>query len=159
MSIWQDFNLVEGEMNLFFEGAFMGKSVLDLQKANDTLLISLGRDKNVSLNRKKLKDFNQRQFLGGSQTDIRTWGNFCKKQQTAKHHDHHRGSISAFYPKKHRSRKIRLQRWRCGGKYAKNSLEIYTSCQTRKKIGFQIFGQISKKSDCIFGLKIKCLGL
>ena len=61
---WQDLNLLTGEANLFFEGAYLGKTILDPVNAKDTLEISLGRDKGVSLQRNKLKEFTDRQFIG-----------------------------------------------------------------------------------------------
>lgn len=70
---WQDYNLLEGEMSLFFEGAFLGKSVLDLSHAEDTLQLSLGKDKSISVERKKLKDFSSRQFLSSNKTDSRAY--------------------------------------------------------------------------------------
>ncbi|MFI5171354.1 MAG: mucoidy inhibitor MuiA family protein [Chitinophagales bacterium] len=61
---WQDLNLLSGEANLFFEGAYLGKTILDVANAKDTLSISLGRDKGVIIQRNKLKEFTQRQFIG-----------------------------------------------------------------------------------------------
>ena len=54
---WEELNLFDGELNLFFEGAYLGKSLLDLQSASDTLDISLGKDKGIVIQRKKLKEF------------------------------------------------------------------------------------------------------
>ena len=45
--------LLEGEANIFFEGTFVGISLLDVRLASDTLQLSLGKDKNVIVNRKK----------------------------------------------------------------------------------------------------------
>ncbi|GAB2792222.1 DUF4139 domain-containing protein [Rhabdobacter roseus] len=70
---WQDLNLLDGEANLFFEGAYLGKSILDVQQAGDTLSISLGRDKAVVVERKKLKEFSNRQFLGTNKTESRAY--------------------------------------------------------------------------------------
>ncbi len=70
---WQDLNLMEGELNLFFEGAFLGKSVLDLKKATDTLEISLGRDKGIIIERKNLKEFSSKQFLSNYKNESRAY--------------------------------------------------------------------------------------
>ena len=67
---WQDLNLLPGEANLFFEGAYLGKTILDIANAKDTLNISLGRDKGVVLQRNKLKEFTQRQFIGNNKKEI-----------------------------------------------------------------------------------------
>jgi uncharacterized protein (TIGR02231 family) len=70
---WQDFNLLDGEANLFFEGAFLGKTIFDLENAGDTLKLFLGKDKGVSVERKTLKEFRKKQFLGFSVTDNRAY--------------------------------------------------------------------------------------
>ena len=44
---WEQYNLLEGEANIFFENTFVGKTILDLRYMSDTLNVSLGRDKNV----------------------------------------------------------------------------------------------------------------
>ncbi|MBC8048204.1 MAG: DUF4139 domain-containing protein [Fimbriimonadaceae bacterium] len=61
---WQELNLLPGEANLFFEGAYLGKTILDVTNAKDTLSISLGRDKGIVIQRNKLKEFTQKQFIG-----------------------------------------------------------------------------------------------
>jgi len=70
---WEQYNLLEGEANLFFEGTFVGKSVLDVKFVSDTLSLSLGRDKNVVVTRTKVKDFSNKQFIGSNKIDSRTW--------------------------------------------------------------------------------------
>ncbi len=70
---WQELNLLEGEVNLFFEGAFLGKSILDFKNAGDTLSISLGKDKGIVVERKKLKEFSKKQFLSSNKTDSRAY--------------------------------------------------------------------------------------
>ncbi|MFY7786801.1 MAG: DUF4139 domain-containing protein [Thermoflexibacteraceae bacterium] len=70
---WKELNLLEGEVNLFFEGAFLGKSVLNLKNANDTLSISLGRDKSIVVERKKLKEYTKKQFLSSYKTESRAY--------------------------------------------------------------------------------------
>jgi hypothetical protein len=68
-----DVNLISGEANIFFEGTFLGKTLLDVQNASDTLTLSLGVDKNVIIKREKQKDFNERQFIGSAQKDSRSF--------------------------------------------------------------------------------------
>lgn len=67
---FNDINLISGEANIFFEGTYLGKTLLDVQQA-DTLTISLGVDKNVSVKREKQKGYAERQFIGSSQKDSR----------------------------------------------------------------------------------------
>ena len=68
---FNEVNLISGEANIFFEGTFLGKTLLDIQNASDTLTFSLGVDKNVVIKREKQKDFNEKQFIGSSQRDNR----------------------------------------------------------------------------------------
>jgi len=70
---WQDLNLLPGEANLFFEGTFLGSSLLDPANADDTLNLSLGRDKGVAVKRTLLKEFSSRKFLGSNKSDTRQY--------------------------------------------------------------------------------------
>ena len=63
--------MLSGEANLFFEGTYLGKTYLNTQNTNDTLNISLGRDKNVVVTRTKLNDFTKKGFMSNKRTDSR----------------------------------------------------------------------------------------
>lgn len=60
---WEQYNLLEGEANIYFEGTYLGKTLLKTNSVEDTLRLSLGRDKNVVVTRTKLKDFSKTSFL------------------------------------------------------------------------------------------------
>jgi hypothetical protein len=81
---WEKYNLLEGEANIFFENTYIGKTLLDVRYASDTLEISLGRDKKVSVNREKIKDFTTKQFIGTKKEETRLWKTTVKnnKNQT-----------------------------------------------------------------------------
>jgi uncharacterized protein (TIGR02231 family) len=70
---WEKYNLMEGEANIFFEDTYVGQTILDVRHATDTLKLSLGRDKNVSVNREKIKDFGSKKFIGSKKEDTREW--------------------------------------------------------------------------------------
>ena len=70
---WEKYSLLEGEANIFFEDSYVGKTLLNLSAANDTLSISLGKDKSVSVNREKVKDFTTKQFIGNKKEETRSW--------------------------------------------------------------------------------------
>jgi len=70
---WEKYNLMEGEANLFFEDTYVGKSVLDIRYAGDTLAISLGRDKNVQIKREMQKDYTDKQFIGNKKELTKSW--------------------------------------------------------------------------------------
>ena len=73
ISNWEQYNLLEGEANIFFEGTYIGKTLLDVRYATDTLQISLGRDKNVSVKREKVKEFISKNFMGSKKEESRGW--------------------------------------------------------------------------------------
>jgi uncharacterized protein (TIGR02231 family) len=78
---WAQYNLLSGEANVFLEGTFMGKTVLNTLTTDDTLNISLGRDKNVVVTRTKLKDFTKTKFLSDKRTDSRGFETTVKNKR------------------------------------------------------------------------------
>ena len=70
---WNKYNFLSGEANLFFEGTFIGKSLLDVNATADTLNISLGTDKNIVVTRTLQKELTQRQTIGSNKKDTRDW--------------------------------------------------------------------------------------
>lgn len=73
ISDWEKYNLLEGEANIFFEENFIGKSLLDVRYAKDTLQISLGIDKNIQIEREKITDFASKKFIGSRKEELRNW--------------------------------------------------------------------------------------
>jgi len=67
---WEEFNLLAGEANIFFEGTFVGKTFIDPNNIKDTLSISLGRDKRIVVKREKLKDLTSRKLIGTNQREL-----------------------------------------------------------------------------------------
>jgi len=70
---WQDYNLLDGEINLYFEGKYLGTSLLNTKLANDTLDISLGRDNGIIVTRTKVKDFSKKSYFSNSITENRVY--------------------------------------------------------------------------------------
>jgi uncharacterized protein (TIGR02231 family) len=73
MTDWEKYNLLEGQANVFFEGTFIGSTLLDTRFLTDTLEISLGRDKSVKVERKKSKEFNKHTVFGNDNIAYREW--------------------------------------------------------------------------------------
>jgi uncharacterized protein (TIGR02231 family) len=63
---WDQTGLLPGDANLFNEGTFVGKSYFETRVTNDTIPVSLGREKNIILDRKKVKSFTEKNFTGGT---------------------------------------------------------------------------------------------
>ena len=70
---WQQYSLLEGEANVYFENSFIGKTVLDPTVANDTLHFSLGRDNGIRMQRTKVSARSTRRLLASNQEQDMTW--------------------------------------------------------------------------------------
>jgi len=70
---WNKYNFLSGEANLFFEGTFIGKSVIDANATADTLNLSLGADKNIVVTRTSVKTLTEKQNLGSNRKETRDW--------------------------------------------------------------------------------------
>lgn len=68
-SDWQQYNLIPGKTNFFFENTFVGSSILNLSGAQDTLDISLGIDDNIIIDRKRVKDFCKAYAIGSDKKE------------------------------------------------------------------------------------------
>ncbi|MEW5845130.1 MAG: DUF4139 domain-containing protein [Bacteroidota bacterium] len=70
---WEMYNLLDGEANVFFENTFTGSTLIDTRKALDTLQLSLGIDKSISVKREKVKEITKKQLIGSSKEETRGW--------------------------------------------------------------------------------------
>lgn len=70
---WEEYELQSGEANLYFEGTYLGKTYIDLSAATDTLSLSLGKDNNVRISRKLLKEFSSQRLIGSNKTETRQY--------------------------------------------------------------------------------------
>ncbi len=68
---WGSYNLLPGDANIYFENTFVGKSYIETNVANDTLDVSLGRDKSIVIERNKIKDFCKNSSFGGNKKSTR----------------------------------------------------------------------------------------
>jgi hypothetical protein len=71
---WNQYNFLSGEANLFFEGTYIGKSLIDTRVTADTLNLSLGTDKNIVVTRTLQKDLKEKaSLLGSNKKETRDW--------------------------------------------------------------------------------------
>jgi uncharacterized protein (TIGR02231 family) len=68
---WETYDLLSGDIQLFFEGTYLGRSYLDVSAAEDTLNLSLGKDPNVVVERQEITEFRKQSFLGGKVSQSR----------------------------------------------------------------------------------------
>jgi Domain of unknown function (DUF4139)/N-terminal domain of unknown function (DUF4140) len=79
---WAQYNLIEGDANLYFEGTYLGKTLLKTNSTEDTLKISLGRDKNVVVKRTKLKEFNKNKLFSNKRVETRAYEIVVKNKKS-----------------------------------------------------------------------------
>lgn len=70
---WEELNLIEGPMTLFFKNTYVGESRLNPNIISDTLEMSLGKDNQVTVLRRKIKDESSTKFLGGNIKETMTY--------------------------------------------------------------------------------------
>ncbi len=54
---WGNLNILPGESNVIMDNMYIGKSYLNPNTPDDSMRISLGRDRSISISRKKTKEF------------------------------------------------------------------------------------------------------
>ncbi len=67
------YNLLKGEANIIFEGMYVGKTVINPSQTSDTLNLSMGRDKKVSIKREKVVDKSGTKFLSSKKEQTFTY--------------------------------------------------------------------------------------
>lgn len=70
---WEKLNLLPGEANIMVEGTYIGKSQIDPNSIQDTLNLTLGRDKRIAVKKEKVTDYSSVKFLGSSKKEIFTY--------------------------------------------------------------------------------------
>lgn len=70
---WAQYSLLPGESNIYFKGTFVGKGYIDPAQANDTLSLSLGRDRGINIKREMLKEYSKTGIFGSKQQTSRAY--------------------------------------------------------------------------------------
>lgn len=68
---WNQYSLLEGESNLYFEDGFVGRSILNAAALQDTLQVSMGRDRSIVMKREKVDQFSKKRTIGANITESR----------------------------------------------------------------------------------------
>ena len=63
---WDQSELLPGDANVYFENNYVGQTFFDSRIIDDTLSFALGRDNNVRVNRKKIKEFSETVSITGN---------------------------------------------------------------------------------------------
>ncbi|OXA94856.1 DUF4139 domain-containing protein [Flavobacterium hercynium] len=70
---YSKYNLLRGEANIIFEGMYVGKTFIEPNETSDTLNLSMGRDKKVSIKREKVADKSGTKFLSSKKEQTFTY--------------------------------------------------------------------------------------
>ncbi|NME71604.1 mucoidy inhibitor MuiA family protein [Flammeovirga aprica] len=70
ISDWYKAELIDGEVNVYLENSYVGKSNINTEQFKDTLDISFGIDNNISIKREKLTEFSANQFIGSNRKEF-----------------------------------------------------------------------------------------
>lgn len=81
---WSQLNLLSGNSNLYYQGTYTGESYIDTDQAADTLSLSLGRDRNIFIERKGNKEMFDKRFLGSSIKETIGWDITVKNNKNTK---------------------------------------------------------------------------
>lgn len=83
---YSKYNLLKGEANIIFEGMYVGKTQINPGQTSDTLNLSMGRDKKISISREKVVDKSGTKFLSSKKEQTFTYDITVRnnKKETAK---------------------------------------------------------------------------
>lgn len=60
---WEKLNLIAGKARLYFDGSYIGESMINPKNTTDTLQLNLGRDKSIVVTRNKIKEKSKEKIL------------------------------------------------------------------------------------------------
>jgi uncharacterized protein (TIGR02231 family) len=70
---YSKYNLLNGDTNIIFEGMYVGKTQINPSQTSDTLSLSMGRDKKISIKREKVVDKSGTKFLSSKKEQTFTY--------------------------------------------------------------------------------------
>jgi uncharacterized protein (TIGR02231 family) len=76
------YNLLNGTAYIFFKGIFQGESFIDLDISSDTLMLSVGRDRDIVVSREIQKDFISKSISGNTKKEQKAWSITLKNNKT-----------------------------------------------------------------------------
>lgn len=70
---WEKLELVPGPTQVYFADNYVGQSYINTSNVGDTLRLSFGRDKKISVDRKLLEEFSDKKVVGSNRKDRYTY--------------------------------------------------------------------------------------
>ncbi|MEM9896039.1 MAG: mucoidy inhibitor MuiA family protein [Bacteroidota bacterium] len=78
---WNQYNLLQGEASLFFEGTFVGQTVLNPTAFGDTLDLSLGIDRSIAIQRQPSEKYSRLRTIGQNKVETRSYDITVRNQK------------------------------------------------------------------------------
>lgn len=78
---WYKADLSNGELNVYLENSYVGKSAVNTLQFSDTLSLSFGIDNNISILRKKMTDISGNQLIGSSRKETKGFRITCRNNK------------------------------------------------------------------------------
>ena len=79
---WENLNLISGEANIIFDGAFLGTTYIDASNPDDTLEIGMGREKRIITERKTVKELSSKGVFGSKKKEEKMFEINIKNNKT-----------------------------------------------------------------------------
>ncbi|MCJ7821051.1 MAG: DUF4139 domain-containing protein, partial [Bacteroidales bacterium] len=70
---WEQYNLLPGESNIYFNNTFTGKGYINTAGLSDTLTVSLGADNNITVKRDRRIDFTSQKLIGANRVETKSF--------------------------------------------------------------------------------------
>lgn len=70
---WEKYNLLPGVASIFFEDTYVGQTTINPKVASDTLLLSMGRDELITIERTSVKDLSATKWIGSSKKEVKSF--------------------------------------------------------------------------------------
>lgn len=70
---WSALNLLSGKSGIYYQGTYVGETYIDAEESSDTLRISLGRDKSVTISREGDKEKFDKKTFGNNIREVSGW--------------------------------------------------------------------------------------
>lgn len=79
---YNQFNLLPGQTNIFFEGMYVGQTYLNPEVTSDSLIVSMGRDDRISVKREMLKDYTSSKVIGVNKKELKGYEMIIRNNKT-----------------------------------------------------------------------------
>nr|MCR5454009.1 DUF4139 domain-containing protein [Bacteroidales bacterium] len=76
------YSLLQGTANLYLNNIYQGETDITPDNTRDTLELSIGRDKSISVSRKEIKNSTSKSFIGGSYRVVKTFETTIKNNKS-----------------------------------------------------------------------------